>query len=409
MKLIHLPVLGLVLAGAAEAADLPPNKMGALLQKPLPYAVYRLGLDYTEAETEAEQRVIQRRLQLAIGLPAQLEFGFALLDTQEPAVDHRSKPLGFQTWLRWNMVQTSWMTTAATLQYKPGLATRDSAFQASQDRTSFGLDLNMTPFSWMSSAVYAQYSRRQDERFQNLRLGTETLAGARLSLGTANYGIYGEALQRHLMARDGESDSSRKIFAREWQAGLYFATESIQVRTFALIPDTHRYFGMPERGFGASFTMAIGAPPPTAPGVAVDPRDQPGDALQKIGKEDRMEDLQRKAQAPASAEIKVLETNEPDDFQMLEKKFQEASKNQEETPAEKAERELRQSLEEEKKMAAQKVINEEKARREAAEAYQKRVQDDEDAYHEYKDDVNEEINRYTLPDPEDLNWNGLTP
>jgi hypothetical protein len=141
----------------------------------------------------------------------------------------------------------------------------------------------------------------------------------------------------------------------------------------------------------------------------VDLRDQPGDALQATEKAERTAASEQKAKAPVEADVKILETNELDEFQLLEKKAQDAGKNQQETAEEKAERELRESLEAEKKMAAQKVIDEEKARREAAQAYQKRVQDDQDAYNEYKDDVNEEVNRYTLPDQDDLNWNGLTP
>jgi hypothetical protein len=126
-------------------------------------------------------------------------------------------------------------------------------------------------------------------------------------------------------------------------------------------------------------------------------------------KADRDGAAQQTVVTPAEAPAKILETNELDEFQLLEKKSQDAARNQRETPAEKAERELRESLEAEKKMAAQKVLEEEKAKREAAQAYQRRVQDDEDAYREYKDNVNEEVDRYTLPDQEDLNWNGLTP
>jgi hypothetical protein len=403
MKLIHLPVLSLLLAGTAPAADLSPNKMASLLQKPLGPAVYRLGLDFIQADDADEQRIIQRHLHLAIGLPAQMEFGFALLDIQEPAVDHSSKPLSGQAWVKWNMLQSSLFTAAATFQYQPGLANQESFYQASQDRTSFGLDMNLTPFSWMSTAVYANYSRRQDERLGQLNLGAETLAGARLTLGTENYGFYGEALQRHLTAKNTATEESRKLFAREWQAGLYFGTESIQLKTFALIPDTNRYLGIPERGFGASLTMTIGH----QDGQAVDRRDQPGDAILAVEKADREAALERKNKATAETEVKVLETSELDEFQLLDKKVQEAAKNQQETPAEKAERELRESLEAEKKMAAQKVIDDE--RREASQAYQQRVQDDEDAYREYKDDVNEEVDRYALPDQEDLNWNGLTP
>lgn len=405
MKLIHLPVLSLLLAGTAPAADLSPNKMGALLQKPLPSATYRLGLDFIQSEDEAEQRLIQRQLNLAVGLPAQFEFGLALLDIQEPAVDHSSKPLSGQAWLKWNMLQSSLFTASTTLQFQPGLSNRESRYQASQDRTSLGLDASMTPWSWMQAAVYANYSRRQDERWGPLSLGVETVAGARLTFGTVNYGLYGDALQRHLTAKNLETEESRKLFAREWQAGLYFGTENIQLKTFALIPDTNRYFGMPERGFGASLTMIIGQ----GQQKSVDLRDQPGDALLATEKADRDAAVEQKSKDPIEAEVKILETNELDEFQLLEKKAQEAAKNQQETPAEKAERELRESLEAEKKMAAQKVIEDEKARREAAQAYQKRVQDDEDAYKEYKDDVNEEVDRYTLPDQEDLNWNGLTP
>lgn len=401
MKLNHLPMLGLLWTAAAPAADLSPNKMGALLQKPLDSSVYRLGLDYVQADSETEQRVIKRQLNLAIGLPTQFEFGFALLDTQEPAVDHSSKPMGGKVWVKWNMLQSSLFKASTTLQYQPGLAGAESFYQASQDRTSFGLDMSLAPFTWMEAAVYGNYSRRKDERLGALILGDETVAGARLSFGTVNYGIYGDASQRHL------TEETRKLFAREWEAGLYLGTESVQLRTFALIPDTNRYFGMPERGFGASLIMTIGGT--ASDHKVVDRRDQPLDALEATDKADRTVQNEQKNQAPAAADVKILETNELDEFQLLEKKAQDAVKNQQETAAEKAERELRESLEAEKKMAAQKILDEEKARREAAQAYQQRVQDDQDAYNEYKDEVNEEVNRYTLPDQDDLNWNGLTP
>jgi len=403
MKLIHLPVLCLVLASTAPAADLSPNKIGVLLQKPLPSMAYRLGLDYVQADDEKEQRIIQRRLNLAIGLPAQTEFGFALLDTQEPAIDHSSKPLGAQAWLRWNMMQSSWFTASAILQFQPGLSTSESAYQASQDRTSLGLDLNLEPWSWMSTAVYASYSRRQDERYKQLALSTETLAGARLTFGTENYGIYGEGSQRHLSAKNIETTASQQLFAREWQAGLYLGSADLQIKAFALIPDTHRYFGMPDRGFGAAFTMVIGG----SANKVTDIRDQPGDALLVTERADRELSAQQKVQA--EPEIKVYETKELDEFQLLEQKSKKEAENQQESPAEKAEREIRQSLEAEKKMAAQKVIEEENAKREAAQVWQRKVQDDDDAYREYKDDVEQEIDQYALPDKDDLNWNGLTP
>ncbi|WP_141731911.1 hypothetical protein [Oligoflexus tunisiensis] len=402
MKLIYLPVLSLALAATAPAADFSPNKMGPLLQKPLPSAVYRLGLDYVQSHDESDQQFIQRGLNLAIGLPAQFEFGLGLLDTQEPRVDHRSKPLGGLAWLRWNMVQSSLFSLAATLQYQPGLSTYESQFQANQDRTSIGVDMGVQPWSWLSSAVYANYSRRLDERFHAVRLGTEAVVGARLSLGTSSYGIYGDGSQRHLNARHSRTGESGHIFAREWQAGLYVGTKTLQFKTFALIPDTQRYLGMPERGFGASFTMLIGS----GAEAPVDPRDNPGDALAAIAKAERENE---DAEKLTESDIKILETNELDEFQLLEKKMQEKARNQKETPAEKAEREMRQSLEAEKKMAAQKALEDEKAKRDADQAYQQRVQDREDAYLEYKDEVNEEVNRYTLPDQDDLNWNGLTP
>ncbi|HYX39778.1 MAG TPA: hypothetical protein VE954_42325 [Oligoflexus sp.] len=394
MKLIHLPVLSLVLASMAPAADLSPNRMGTLLQKPLAPSSYRLGLAYDQSEDEGTNQFIQRRLNLAAGLPAQLEFGFGLIDTQEPSIDHASKPLGGQVWLRWNMIQSSLVTAGATLQFQPGLATRESSRQASQDRTSLGLDLNLTPWSWMSSAVYASYSRRQDERYQQLTLGEENLFGMRLTLGTENFGVYGDGSQRHLLAHDLETGTQKKLFAREWQAGLYVGTPDVQLKTFAMIPDTHRYFGMPERGFGASLTLIIG-------GVS-----SPADT-NETHKSDVVKTTE--SATPSEPELKILETNEMDEFQLLEKKAHEAAKNQKETPAEKAEREIRQSLEAEKKIAAQKIIDDEKAQREAAQAWQKRVQENDDAYHEYKDDVNSEINQYALPDQDDLNWNGLTP
>lgn len=401
MKLNHLLMLGLLLAATAPAADLSPNKMGALLQKPLGTAVYRLGLEYFQADTETEDRIITRQMTLAIGLPAQFEFGFALLDFQEPAVDHSIKPLGGKVWVNWNMLQSSIFRASTTLQYQPGLAGDESLYQASQDRTSLGLDMSLAPFRWMEAAVYGNYSRRKDERLGALILGDETVAGARLTFGTVNYGIYGDASQRHL------TEETRKLFAREWQAGLYLGTDSLQLKTFALIPDTNRYFGRPERGFGASLTMTIGDASPDKP---VDLRDQPGDALQATDKADRTAATEQKAKAPVvAADVKILETNELDEFQLLEKNAHDAVKNQQETAAEKAERELRESLEAEKKIAAQKLNDVKKARPEAAQAYQKRVQDDQDAYNEYQNDVNDEVNRHTLPDQDDLNWNGLTP
>jgi len=402
MKLNHLPMLGFLLAGTAPAADLSPNKMGNLLQKPLEAAVYSLGLDYRQADTEVEDRLITRQMNLAIGLPLQFEFGFALLDIQEPAVDHSSKPLSGKVWVKWNMLQSSIFRASTTLQYQPGLASKESLYQASQDRTSFGLDMSVVPFTWMEAAVYGNYSRRKNERLGVLSLGDETVAGARLSLGMTNFGIYGDASQRHL------TDPSRRLFAREWEAGLYLGTESVQLKTFALIPDTQRYFGMPERGFGASLTMTLGG---KAAAKRLDLLEQPDDALVATEKADRTvtSEPRQKAKTPAETEARILETNELDEFQLLDKKAKDTVNNQQETAAEKAERDLLESLEAEKKIAAQQMIDDEKARREATQAYQNRVQEDQDAYNEYKDDVNEEVNRYALPDQEDLNWNGLTP
>lgn len=403
MKLIHLPVLCLVLASTAPAADLSSNKIGALLEKPLPSMAYRLGLDYLEAIDDARHRIIQRRLHLALGLPAQTEFGFAVLDTQEPAIDHSSKPLGVQAWLRWNMVQSSLFTAGATLQFQPGLATRASAYQASQDRSSLGLDLNLQPWSWMSTAVYVSYSRRHDERYQQLALGAETLTGGRLTLGTENLGIYGEGSQRHLSAKNIETTESQQLFAREWQAGLYLGTADLKIKTFAIIADTNRYFGMPERGFGAAFTMVIGK----SANKVNELRDRSDDA--SLAKTPGDREVIAPQNIQPEPPIEIYETKELDEFQALEQKSKQAADKQQETPAEQAERAMRQSLEADKQRRTQKLAEEENNQSEAAQARQRKAQDDDDAYREYKKAGEEEIDQYALPDNDELNWNGLTP
>ncbi len=427
MKLIPFAILSLSFAAKVQAADFSPNTLGPLAdtsrylqQEPLQVAEYNLSLDFHESrdfivqtrEIEiASSRVIQRRLNLALGLPALTEFGFTIEDTQEgstamgyEAADHSSKPLSARTWLRWTALKNSWITAAITVQYQPGLATISSFHQASQDRSTLGMDLKTRPLTWLQSAVYASYSRRHEERTQNLLLGDEKQTGLRLAAGTDAFGIFGDTKFRSLETSDRLRENSRVLFAREYQAGLYVGTKSLHMSAFAFIPDTKRYVGVSERGLGASISLRLGGEPKE---LADENRPQAEDALVA---QTKAESQLAVPSVPPSTELKVLESNEPDEFQLLtEKNKQDAIKNKTETPAEKAERELRQGMEQEKKVEAAKAKELDKKKQLESDQLKQQIRQDDERYQDYKDNVDQEINRYTLPDQDELNWNGLNP
>ncbi len=430
MKLIHFPILSLLLATSATAADLSPNNLGPLsnvaqhlMQGPLAKETYRLGLDFVEsqtyimdpAESDPEaQKVIQRRLNLEVGLPWDSEFGLSLMNTQEgyipestaayAAADQSTKPLGLKAWLRWTAIHNSWVSTSLTLQYQPGLADAASYHKASQDRSSLGLDLKIHPYQGIEAAVYSSYSRRKDERYRDQLLGDEKLFGIRLALGTEQLGVFGDAATRYLQSSHSLDQSSKNFFARQYMAGLYVGTQDIKLSAFAIIPDKNRYIGVPERGFGASLSVRLGG------GSSASTSEPSANAVSAVDKADRSDPSKNAQQLPIKeAEAKIIETNEPDEFQLLnERNAKNSLKNHTETVAEKAEREMRGDLEKEQKKATQKALEEKQRQVNEAEELKQQIRQDDDRVQEYKDDVDQEINRYALPDAEELDWNGLT-
>lgn len=404
MKFIHLPILSLLLAVAAQAADLAPNVSGSLadvpgslVREPLQSTEFHLGLDYIQGKTD-EVRNIQRRLNLAVGLPLDTSVGISLIDTQEGAmssVDHASSPMNGLAFVRLNILQSEALIFGASLQYQPGVSHSTSAYQASQDRTTFGLDLTIKPLSYFETAVYGSYSRRDDERYQDLLLGQESQIGLRLALGSASAGFFGDSLQRHLAVKGG---SASRLFARQHTLGFYAGMEALQFSAFTTFPDQNRYPGVQERSYGASVTMRLGAKAHSDKPVE--------DALKAVDQADK-EAKAQEVKAPVETTIKMLETNEPDEFQLLERKEREAAKKQAETAAEKAERQLREGAEAEKKLEARKAAEIEKAKQDAEKAERQQIRDGDEYYQKNKDELETEINAYTLPDKEEMNWNGL--
>ncbi|RYZ78250.1 MAG: hypothetical protein EOP04_30075, partial [Proteobacteria bacterium] len=262
MKKQTILMLSLLSSSLAHAADLVPTQIKAIetdlaradLKLQDEYA-YRLGLNFvqgrrysldpTRSDVESSSN-IRREINFSLMLPMSIETGVALYDTQQASaqgatVKHKSQKVGGALWARYHLIQNESLNSSVILQYEPGTADRNSFHQASQDKTTFAVHLDGSPFAYTQAGVYLGASTRKDESFRGSRLNNEILYGTRVSLGNESMQVFGDAQFRSLSVDTNGSTSDKT--SRLYEAGISVKYGDIGFQASSFIPTTERYFG----------------------------------------------------------------------------------------------------------------------------------------------------------------------
>jgi hypothetical protein len=418
-------------ASPLVAADLSPSSLipheatlgrpGAALEKT---GDISLGLRFEQAKTfrlspqsedTSQASFIQRELQIAARVASRLDLGLALRTSQESLPDlesqvygqasHKNKPLTTGAWLSWHLLDRPDFRTSLSLQYLAGQGSPFAFHQASQDRSVIGLSQEWMPSSWFQGAVYVLGARRQDEQYrQSFKLGQELVWGTRLSLGPGILHLSADAEARQIEVKtEEEAGTTRdKTQGRLLRLGLGSRIQNWDMRVTTMIPTKERYLGVPERNIVFSLSYRFGSSS-SAEGQGILP--EPTRTEEDQTNQDSAP--QANAQDAEKAPNQLLEENELDEFQILEKKLSDEAQNPQESPQEIAERELR-SLRDAEKVAESEALQ--AAERERAQAYERikrELEAEDQLYNEYRLDVEDEVEQFALPDSEELNWKGL--
>lgn len=450
-------LFGLLAATSAEAADLVPTQFKAIetdlarseLQLDNPYAL-RVGLQFVEGHrfllhpsssgTE-DASSIRRELNLSLMLPYRIETGIALYDSQQATgdlpteiygqVDHRAQKMGGALYARYHLVQSEGLRSSILLQFEPGTADKSSFHQASQDKTGLAFALDATPIDYLQVGAFLGLTKRKDEKFRDSRLNDEVVYGARFSAGPKAFKLFGDMQIRSLPWRTTERGDTMHT-GRSYEVGLAGSYKDFNIQASKLVPTTERYVGVPERGFKISVQYLIGKTPSKsqAPEKSPSPKaleksegETPSKAQAPVKSIDSFEGMGTDVQSEGLGAIPVFRDELPttipqfkatetlaspgsDEFEKWESTRVAESKRAE-TPQERAEREFRSQLEREnvnsEKSAARIKDNEPSEQ----ERLLKEMEAEEAKALESADDIEKELNQYTLPSADETSWNGL--
>lgn len=458
MKNNKLLVLGLLWSSYAMAADVVPTQFKAFetdlarpeLQLKDPYS-YRLGINFVEGHKYVLHPVgsdledassIRRELNLSLRLPFQLETGLALYDSQQATSDrltavfgdvkHKSQHLGGAIWARYHLIQSERLSSSVVLQYEAGTADKASFHQASQDKTGLAIHVDGSPLAYTQVGAFLGMTRREDESFRGSRLNDEILYGARISAGLPMVQVFGETQIRILPWKTVTQDKDM-YSSRLYELGLSGKYRDLTMQASAFIPTTRRYVGVPERGFHISVQMMFGkgsSPAPEAP-APLDPTDRPAinpkdeaapvnstqsidsfDELKSDVKEEGLgaipvfkDDLEKGRDDKKAAETLTLPG--ADEFQKFEEE-QAAESKRPESANERAEREYKAQIENDKKLESAKAKQEISNKDAERIRLLQEIEAEEREAHRSAKEIEKELNQYTLPDSDDLNWSGLS-
>lgn len=415
MKLIcRLLLLQLLLSSQIQAADLLPTQIEPLerdLARPFVQAQntgdLTLGLGFEEGADYAldpaliaknPSRSIDRKLKLSLRLPLRFELGFSLRGHQESMPESiapselQTHPLALVYWTRWYLVQSETWRTAILLQYEPGTGKPSQFHQPNQDKTSLALVQEYSPLDWLHGAVYAQHSQRKDEIYLNYQIKQESAFGARLVFGPAYLHGHADIQSRSLSIRSSATNQKASHLLSRIGVGSSFGAYDLSAS--AAIPASKAALGVPAESFSLQASYHFGA------------------KAQKRPQDDEREEKSAQAHKAVDVPIPNMPTaaSEADEFQLLEKQLETDSRSQQkESLSEQAERELQElRLQKEKDRAAEE-IDQKRRQIEDDQAVGVQLEEDEKRTRAYKDEINEELDQYALPDAEELNWNGLRP
>jgi hypothetical protein len=461
MKNQKLLVLGLLWSSYASAADVVPTQFKAFetdlarpeLQLNDSYS-YRLGINYVEGHKYVLHPVgsdledassIRREFNLSLRLPFQLEAGAALYDSQQGSsdrlaaiygdVNHKSQHLGGAIWARYHLIQSEKLSSSIVLQYERGTADKASFHQASQDKTGVAIHVAGSPFAYTQAGAFLGMTRRQDESFRGSRLNDELLYGTRISIGQPYLQVFGETQVRMLPWKTSTNDKELHA-SRAYEFGISGNYNDVSVQASAFIPTTRRYVGVPERGFHLSVQLMLGKKSSTStvavsssPAPLADSTTRPAlkgeeeKAAPEVQSIDDLNVIKSNVKEEGLGQIPVFEdrlektkedmkaadtltTPGADEFQKWDEQ-QTAESQRKETATERAEREYKAQIANDAKLEKAKAAQEIDSKQAERERLLKEIEAEERDARDTKGDIEKELNEYTLPDRDDVNWNGL--
>ncbi|RZA25502.1 MAG: hypothetical protein EOP10_06680 [Proteobacteria bacterium] len=462
-------LFGLILSNSAHAADVVATQFKAIetdlarseLQLEIPYSM-RVGFNFVEghrfllhpnARSTEDNSSIRRELDFSLMLPHRFEVGASLYDSQQAqseeanalygSVEHKKQNLGGALYARYHLVQSEGLRSSITLQYEPGTADRSSFHQASQDKTGLAFSVDGSPTDYLQLGAYLGMTRRQDEKFRSSRINDEVLYGMRVNAGPEQVKAFADIQIRSLPWRTLARGDTMQT-GRHYEIGLAGSYKDLNIQLSKFIPQSEHYVGESERGFKISLQYVMGKKKTEAKEI-----EEVEKALEKDDKEEAVE-TDVNADAPAAAapapateekseeSLESLTTQVKDEApgalpvikdelpqskpqelmpasvqstgtDEFEKWDTEQSKQSQraETPTERAEREYREQLTKDKVNALKNADEVKSAEQLEKERLLKEMEAEEKKALQSADEIEKELNQYTLPGADEVNWNGL--
>lgn len=454
-KLVSLALTGLALSSWAQAADIVPTVIYPV-QEDLARSYLRLqndwdlrlGFGFSEAERfvlnptsrdAVDSSSVRRSITATLRLPKKFELGLVGTDGEESTSSeienifgkNDGKKTGAAIWLRSYLVQTETFSTAIVAQFEPGMGNRRSFDTPSQDKTSLALTVDYSPSAYAHLGAYVGGSTRNKEKYFGKRLNDEILYGTRLAAGPSLFQLFVDAEFR-AMPWKTETGSTNYRMSQFFETGIAANYKSLSFQASTFVPGKERFIGIPERGFSVSVQYVIGKTSSSASEASKSPApkaDAPkaGDkeAAPAIKSQDNLEDLITPSQdqelAPLGSlpdtraemirdtkPVAPITTSDPDEFQKWEElSTKEAKLRNVESATERKEREFRAQAIQEKKDEEAKALADAKAQADEAAKMDAEWEKEMNPSSKTKKEIEKEINQYTLPDGDEVNWDGL--
>lgn len=446
-KLLSLALAGLSFSSVAQGADIVPSSLYPV-QDDLarPYLRLqndwdlRIGAGFSEAERyvlnptsrdAVESSSVRRSVNATLRLPLRFELGLMGFDGEEATAEevenlfgaNNGKHSGGAVWLRNYLIQSETFSTAIVLQHEPGSSDRRSFHTPSQDKTSLAFTVDYSPSAYAHLGAYFGGTTRNKERYYGKRLNDEILYGTRLAVGPSMIQLFADVEARAMPWKTAEGKTSYRM-SQQYEAGLAANWRSLSFQASTYFPSTERFPGVPERGFSFAVQYNFGKGSSGA-GSDAPVKASKNESVTTIKSQDNLEDLSSPTQeqelAPlntlpdAQAEITrdnkpldPINTTEEDEFQKWDQKAsQEAKLSGTETDRERMERELAAQAALEKRNEEAKAVADAKAQAAEEARMNAEWEAEMNLSRSQQRDIENEINQYTLPDGEDVNWNGL--
>lgn len=338
----------------------------------------------------------------AVRLPFAFEVGLGVSSREErekveALTISRKNALAPLLWLRWHALESATLRSSVGAQVEPGVKSEGSFQQVGKTRSSVFASQEWSPLSWLHGGAYLGKSWRPFESFGDWQLGDETSFGGRLGLGPAGFHVFAEGVARQLVVKFKDNEACQQK-GQLYRVGLGSQLGSFDLRAQMLLDQKEDLFGLPREGFLVALHYSLLS-------------DEVAETLAEakpIKPKKPKKALEGEKKQTAEEGVSKNEDPELDEFQLFEKSQAVETEYQDQVvPSEIAERELKALREAAKKEQATEKEMEKQRQQEYEQAIREEVKEDNRIINKYRDDIEEELNQYALPDSEEVNWKGL--